>query len=222
MREILNDLERWRRQGKASAVARVVDLEGSGPREPGAAMVEEKTYFPMTFSTRGTEKDQLRQALKKVDESIEIAEPEVAAQIAAIARSGVPVIALGALPRRAPGLRDAEARDAVVRRMVAAMDEEVIRAPTRDALERVLAMLPSVLPQQWPPLLMAVMDITQVAPAPTSRPLVTAPAHTSMRPHSSSTWPTTRPPASSCPRPRPPPGTTGRTSNQRRRLGKPT
>ena len=38
MREILNDLERWRRQGKASAVARVVDLEGSGPRDPGAAM----------------------------------------------------------------------------------------------------------------------------------------------------------------------------------------
>lgn len=38
MREILDDLERWRRQGKAAAVARVVDLEGSGPRDPGAAM----------------------------------------------------------------------------------------------------------------------------------------------------------------------------------------
>lgn len=38
MREILNDLDRWRRQGKACAVARVVDLEGSGPRDPGAAM----------------------------------------------------------------------------------------------------------------------------------------------------------------------------------------
>ncbi len=38
MREILRDLERWRRQGKAGAVARVVDLEGSGPREAGAAM----------------------------------------------------------------------------------------------------------------------------------------------------------------------------------------
>ena len=38
MKEILNDLERWQRQGKRVAVARVVDLEGSGPRLPGAAM----------------------------------------------------------------------------------------------------------------------------------------------------------------------------------------
>ena len=38
MKEIMKDHERWRRQGKASAVARVVDLEGSGPRDPGAAM----------------------------------------------------------------------------------------------------------------------------------------------------------------------------------------
>jgi len=38
VREILTDLERWRRAGKAVAVARVVDVEGSGPRLPGAAM----------------------------------------------------------------------------------------------------------------------------------------------------------------------------------------
>ena len=38
MKEILNDLDRWQRQGKRVAVARVVDVEGSGPREPGAAM----------------------------------------------------------------------------------------------------------------------------------------------------------------------------------------
>jgi xanthine dehydrogenase accessory factor len=38
VREILADLERWRRAGKAVAVARVVDVEGSGPRLPGAAM----------------------------------------------------------------------------------------------------------------------------------------------------------------------------------------
>ena len=38
MREIMKDLDRWRRQGKGCAVARVVDLEGSGPRDPGAAM----------------------------------------------------------------------------------------------------------------------------------------------------------------------------------------
>jgi xanthine dehydrogenase accessory factor len=38
MKEILNDLERWQRQGKRVAIARVVDLEGSGARLPGAAM----------------------------------------------------------------------------------------------------------------------------------------------------------------------------------------
>ena len=38
MREILSDLERWRRQDKRVALARVVDVEGSGPRQPGAAM----------------------------------------------------------------------------------------------------------------------------------------------------------------------------------------
>jgi xanthine dehydrogenase accessory factor len=38
MRELLTDIDRWRRQGKRVAIARVVDIEGSGPREPGAAM----------------------------------------------------------------------------------------------------------------------------------------------------------------------------------------
>jgi xanthine dehydrogenase accessory factor len=38
MREILHDVERWRRRGDRVALARVVDIEGSGPREPGAAM----------------------------------------------------------------------------------------------------------------------------------------------------------------------------------------
>ena len=38
MREILGDLARWRGDGRRVAVARVVDLEGSGPRLPGAAM----------------------------------------------------------------------------------------------------------------------------------------------------------------------------------------
>ena len=38
MREILSDLERWRRQGRSVALARVIDLEGSGPRLPGATM----------------------------------------------------------------------------------------------------------------------------------------------------------------------------------------
>lgn len=38
MREILLGLDRWRAQGKRIALARVVDIEGSGPRDPGAAM----------------------------------------------------------------------------------------------------------------------------------------------------------------------------------------
>ncbi len=38
MRDLLRDLDRWLRQGKRVALARVVDLEGSGPRDPGAAM----------------------------------------------------------------------------------------------------------------------------------------------------------------------------------------
>jgi xanthine dehydrogenase accessory factor len=38
MKEILSDLERWRKAGKQVAVARVIDIEGSGPRDPGAAM----------------------------------------------------------------------------------------------------------------------------------------------------------------------------------------
>jgi len=38
MDEILDDIERWRTAGHRIAVARVVDIEGSGPRDPGAAM----------------------------------------------------------------------------------------------------------------------------------------------------------------------------------------
>ena len=38
MKEVLSDIERWRKQGKRVALARVVAVEGSGPRDPGAAM----------------------------------------------------------------------------------------------------------------------------------------------------------------------------------------
>lgn len=38
MREILDDIERWRAADKRVAVARVIDVDGSGPRLPGAAM----------------------------------------------------------------------------------------------------------------------------------------------------------------------------------------
>lgn len=38
MKELIADLDRWRHEGRRVAVARVVDIEGSGPRQPGAAM----------------------------------------------------------------------------------------------------------------------------------------------------------------------------------------
>jgi len=38
MRDLLDDIERWQQAGKRVALARVVDIEGSGPREAGAAM----------------------------------------------------------------------------------------------------------------------------------------------------------------------------------------
>jgi len=38
VKEILDDLDRWRADGHRVAIARVVDIDGSGPRDPGAAM----------------------------------------------------------------------------------------------------------------------------------------------------------------------------------------
>ncbi|MEY4392690.1 MAG: hypothetical protein RLZZ544_1399, partial [Actinomycetota bacterium] len=32
MRDLLDDIDRWRADGKKVAVARVVDIQGSGPR----------------------------------------------------------------------------------------------------------------------------------------------------------------------------------------------
>lgn len=39
MKEILDDIERWREAGRRVAVARVVGTEGSSPRDAGATMV---------------------------------------------------------------------------------------------------------------------------------------------------------------------------------------
>jgi xanthine dehydrogenase accessory factor len=38
MRELLDDLDKWRREQVRVALARVVELDGPGPRAPGAAM----------------------------------------------------------------------------------------------------------------------------------------------------------------------------------------
>ena len=35
MKEVLDDIERWRGEGRRVAIARVVGVDGSGPRDPG-------------------------------------------------------------------------------------------------------------------------------------------------------------------------------------------
>lgn len=43
MKELIGDIDRWRRAGTRVAIARVVGLDGSGPRDPGAAMAVSET-----------------------------------------------------------------------------------------------------------------------------------------------------------------------------------
>jgi hypothetical protein len=69
---------------------------------------------------------------------LEIAEPALVESIAAIAEAGIPVLALGRLPRRAPGLRDAEARDQRVRAATKRLSKLVVNVPTPDRLEPLL------------------------------------------------------------------------------------
>ena len=38
MKDILDEVVSWRNAGRQIALSRVVDIEGSGPRDPGAAM----------------------------------------------------------------------------------------------------------------------------------------------------------------------------------------
>ena len=38
MREILDDIDKWRAADRRVALATVVEVQGSGPRDPGAAM----------------------------------------------------------------------------------------------------------------------------------------------------------------------------------------
>jgi xanthine dehydrogenase accessory factor len=38
MNDLLDDIARWQANGEQIAIARVVDVDGSGPRGPGAAM----------------------------------------------------------------------------------------------------------------------------------------------------------------------------------------
>jgi hypothetical protein len=69
---------------------------------------------------------------------IPVATPELVQQVLAVSRAGIPVLALGALPTRAPGLVDAEARDAVLRESVAQLRETVVRVASENDLAAAL------------------------------------------------------------------------------------
>lgn len=72
-------------------------------------------------------------------DTLEVAQPELVENLAVIAEAGIPVLALGALPRRAPGLRDAASRDARVRAAAARLAAAVVRVEPADELEPLLA-----------------------------------------------------------------------------------
>jgi xanthine dehydrogenase accessory factor len=38
MKEVIADVDRWQAAGRRVAIARVIGIEGSGPRDPGATM----------------------------------------------------------------------------------------------------------------------------------------------------------------------------------------
>ncbi|MDG2335951.1 MAG: glycosyl hydrolase [Myxococcota bacterium] len=70
---------------------------------------------------------------------LEVAEPALIARVSELAAAGIPVIALGELPRRAPGLRDAAARDHAVKAASKAAKVKVVGPVRGEALEAVLA-----------------------------------------------------------------------------------
>ena len=51
MIEVMNEIERWRLSGRRVAVARVVGIEGSGPRDPGATLAVSKTLHDNVIRT---------------------------------------------------------------------------------------------------------------------------------------------------------------------------
>ena len=68
MREILDDIERWRSAGKRVALARVVGVKGSGPRLPGAAMaVSEDSEVAGSVSGGCVEGAVLTEALEVIE-----------------------------------------------------------------------------------------------------------------------------------------------------------
>ncbi len=109
-------------------------------------MDQGQTFFPAAvaqdLSPNFIAKLQLRIVGREVQAAahghFEIAEPDLVESIAAIAEAGIPVMALGSLPRRAPGLHDAKARDERVRAAAVRLAGLVVRVPAPEALEALL------------------------------------------------------------------------------------
>jgi len=72
---------------------------------------------------------------------MQVAEPELVERAVATARAGVPVIVIGALPTRAPGLANAASRDAAVRKAVDELKELTLRIASEHQLGRALGEL---------------------------------------------------------------------------------
>ena len=70
---------------------------------------------------------------------MEVAEPELVDRIADLAEAGIPVFVLGPLPSRAPGLRNAEARDRLVRKSSARLGSRAVGAESRASFEQRLS-----------------------------------------------------------------------------------
>jgi hypothetical protein len=90
-------------------------------------------------ATEGTFSVGARQYRAILLDPLEVAEPALVEGIAALAEAGIPVLALGPLPRRAPGLRDAKARDGRVRAAAERLSGLVVRVPDPEQLEALLA-----------------------------------------------------------------------------------
>ncbi|MCP4004826.1 MAG: hypothetical protein GY725_11570 [bacterium] len=69
---------------------------------------------------------------------VEVATPALVERLVRIAEAGIPVLALGALPERATGFRDAKMRDARVRAALEALSARVLRVGQTDSLEALL------------------------------------------------------------------------------------
>src|SRR5438105_15678149 len=68
MKELLDDIERWRSAGKKVAIATVVQAYGSAPRRPGAKMaISEDGGFVGSVSGRCVENDVVEHARQVIE-----------------------------------------------------------------------------------------------------------------------------------------------------------